>query len=304
MKAAVLSTQDSGQLLFREFLNYLSVERGLSQNTLSAYAQDLASYQAFLTSQKIKNWTAVRRPHISQYLMAEKKRGLETPSVARRLVTVKLFHRFLLQEHYLDEDITSVLESPKLWKKLPQFLTSREIEAILKIPSNKKPAGIRDRAILECFYATGIRVSELTYLKIGDLNLQHAFLKCYGKGGKERIVPIGRIAIEACKQYLERVRPKQKPQTDHLFLGRGGRGMTRQYLWQMIKKYARLAGIQKPITPHSFRHSFATHLLEKGADLRIVQELLGHADIATTQIYTHVSRDHLKNVHAQFHPRG
>lgn len=290
--------------LAQEFFNYLSVEKGLATNTLDAYGQDLRSYQAFLVSKKISDWARVRREHITQYLMAEKKRGLESPSVARRLVTVKLFHRFLLQERHLQEDITSVLDSPKLWKKLPHFLTSPEVEVLLRSPSVRTDLGIRDRAMLECLYATGIRVSEITGLKMGDMNLDHAFLKCRGKGDKERVVPIGRYAIEACKHYLERVRIKIKSQTDHFFLGRGGRGLTRQFVWQMIKKYARLAGIKKVITPHSFRHSFATHLLEKGADLRIVQELLGHADIATTQIYTHVSRDHLKSVHAKFHPRA
>ncbi len=301
-----IAAAEGGNLpvLFQEFFNFLAVEKGLATNTLAAYSQDLATYDAFLKKHKINDWARVKRQHILQYLMHEKKRGLETPSIARRLVSVKLFHRFLVREHHLAEDITSVLESPKLWKKLPMFLTSREMEAILKTPDVRQPAGVRDRAMLECLYATGIRVSEITYLKIGDVNLPHGFLKCFGKGGKERIVPVGRMAIQACQKYLDEVRPKQKPKTEHFFLGKSGRGLTRQYVWQMIVRYARQCGIQKKITPHSFRHSFATHLLEKGADLRVVQELLGHADIATTQIYTHVSRERLKGVHTKFHPRG
>jgi integrase/recombinase XerD len=291
-------------VLFREFLNFLAVEKGLATNTLEAYSQDLATYDAFLKEHKINDWARVKRQHILQYLMHEKKRGLETPSIARRRVSVKLFNRFLVRERYLTEDITSVLESPKLWKKLPTYLTLREMEVILKAPDARKPGGVRDRAMLECLYATGMRVSEMTQLKITDTNLLHGFLKCFGKGGKERIVPVGRMAIQACQKYLDDVRPQQKPKTEHFFLGKSGRGLTRQYVWQMIRRYARQCSIQKKITPHSFRHSFATHLLEKGADLRVVQELLGHADIATTQIYTHVSRDRLKGVHAKFHPRG
>ncbi|HXV27556.1 MAG TPA: site-specific tyrosine recombinase XerD, partial [bacterium] len=274
------------------------------QNTLEAYRQDLFSYQKFLESKKIEAWDKVSRDHITSFLVLEQKRKLQTPSIARRLVTVKLFHRFLLKERYLEEDITSVLESPKLWKKLPQYLTTQEIDSLLNLPFPKTATGIRDRALLECLYATGIRVSEFTGLTLNDVNLANTFIKCRGKGDKERIVPIGQKAVEACRVYVEKVRPKQRPKTDHFFIGRRGTGLTRQFVWQLIKKYARLAGIQKTIKPHTFRHSFATHMLERGADLRIVQELLGHSDISTTQIYTHVSRDRLKGVHAQFHPRG
>jgi len=280
------------------------VEKGLAQNTLLAYREDLGSYHRFLESKKIVDWSKVNREHILSFLVAEQKRGLQTPSIARRLVTVKLFHRFLLKERFLQEDVTSVLESPKLWKKLPQFLTGPEVEALLNVPFSKKASGIRDRALLECLYATGIRVSEMTGLTLNDVNLQNSFLKCLGKGDKERIVPIGKKAIEACGIYLKKARPKLNPKTEHFFIGRQGKGLSRQYIWQLIKKYARLAGIQKTIKPHTFRHSYATHLLEGGADLRIVQELLGHSDISTTQIYTHVSRDRLKGIHAKFHPRG
>jgi integrase/recombinase XerD len=290
--------------LSQEFLNYLSVEKGLAQNTLDAYEQDLAAYYRFAHLKKINDWSAIQRRHVIDFMMGEKNRGLEASSIARRLVAIKLFHRYLVSERYLREDVTSVLETPKLWKRLPQFLTAREVEAILDAPDTGKKTGIRDRALLECFYATGMRVSEVVGLRTGDFNLEGAFLRCRGKGDKERLVPVGREAISACREYLEKVRTKMKFKTDHFFLGKRGVGLTRQFVWQQIKKYAKKAGISKKITPHTFRHSFATHLLERGADLRVVQELLGHADIATTQIYTHVSRDHLKGVHSRFHPRG
>ncbi|MBN1687812.1 MAG: site-specific tyrosine recombinase XerD [Candidatus Omnitrophica bacterium] len=299
-----LATRSTEQFLLNEFVNYLSVEKGLSQNTLIAYRQDLEAYLSFLDKRKLKDWRKIKRDHILCFLSDEKKRGLETTSVARRLVAIKLFHRFLVQERHLHDDVTSVLESPQLWKKLPQFLTGPEMEGILKIPNLNDKRGVRDRALLECLYATGMRVSEIVHLTLGDLNLESGFIRCHGKGGKERIVPLGRKAIEACRQYISRVRSRQKAKSDRIFIGKNGSGLTRQFIWQVIKKYARLAGITKHITPHTFRHSFATHLLEGGADLRVVQELLGHADIATTQIYTHVSRDHLKKVHARCHPRA
>ncbi len=285
-----------------EFLNYLSVEKGLAANSIEAYRQDLHQYQEFLVGRKISDLNRIKRDEIVQFLLREKDRGLQTASLARRLVAIKLFHRFLANEGRLREDITNVLESPRLWKKLPQFLTLVEMEKILHVPQPRRPTGIRDRALLELLYATGMRVSEVTGLRVLDLNLENAFLKCRGKGSKERIVPLGEVACDSVKAYLEKVR-KQLPPSEFLFAGSKGKPLTRQRIWQLIRKYARLAGIQKKITPHTFRHSFATHLLERGADLRIVQELLGHTDIATTQIYTHVSRDHLKAVHARFHPR-
>lgn len=288
----------------QEFLNYLSVERGLSQNTLLAYGRDLERYLGFMTGRKIQDLAKVQRKHILEYLAEERKGGLDTASLARRLVSIKVLHRFLLRERVLKEDVTSVLESPKLWKKLPHFLTREEIERVLKTVTGTKSAALRDRALLELLYAAGMRVSELVTLRTEDLHLDEGFIKCRGKGSKERIVPVGRKAAEACREYLKAARPKMKAVTDHAFIGRKGKGLTRQFVWQMLRRYVKRAGIQKNVTPHTIRHSFATHLLEGGADLRIVQELLGHADIATTQIYTHVSRDRLKGVHAQFHPRG
>ncbi len=289
-----------------DFINYASVEKGLAKNSLLAYEADLKKYITFLTDKKISDLSKVNRTHINQFLFHEKERKQEASSIARSLVAIKLLHRFLVKEGHLKEDITSVLDSPKLWKHLPTFLTVKEMETILKMPDLKTPIGIRDRAILELLYATGVRVSELVNLKLQDLNLDSGFLKCFGKGGKERIVPLGRTAIEFIKRYLNKARSSQKDKSEILFLGskKASGRLSRQAVWQMIKAYAVKARIKKKITPHTFRHSFATHLLEGGADLRIVQELLGHADIATTQIYTHVSRDHLKSVHNQFHPRA
>ena len=288
----------------RNFLSYLSVEKGLSKNTLEAYGHDLETYKMFITGSKLGDWQGVKRDHVMQFMLGERKRGCEASTIARRLVAIKLFHRFLVRERLIVEDISGALESPRLWKKLPHFLTPAEMEAILNAPDLKTRTGIRDKALLECLYATGMRVSEIAGMKLQGVNFENGFVRCIGKGSKERIVPLGRKAVEACETYIKKVRPKQKPVTDHLFIGKRRMGLSRVAIWGLIKTHARKAGIQKSITPHTFRHSFATHLLERGADLRIVQELLGHADIATTQIYTHVSRDHLKSIHAKFHPRG
>ena len=288
----------------RDFINYLSVEKGLAKNSLLAYDSDLKKYIGFLVQKNIKTFDRVTRSEITDFLFHEKRRKQEASSIARALVAIKLLHRFLVKEGKLREDITSVLESPKLWKRLPSVLSIKEMEAILKTPNIRRPLGIRDRAILELLYATGIRVSELVGLTLQDLNLESGFLKCYGKGGKERIVPLGRSAQEAVKRYLEKAR-LLNGKSDQLFIGsKQAPRLSRQAVWQIIRRYAKRARIGKKITPHTFRHSFATHLLERGADLRIVQELLGHADISTTQIYTHVSRDHLKLVHHKYHPRA
>lgn len=290
--------------LIKEFLNYLMVEKGLAKNTYDAYAQDLISYYAYMKAMDMGSWEKVRRNHILDFLMAEKKRGLSGTSVARRMVSVKLFHRFLVKEKFLKEDVTGVLESPKLWKKLPHFMSNDEVEAILQAPDLEKETGIRDRALLELLYATGMRVSEICSLTLDQIDLPNAYLRCKGKGSKERIVPMGREAIMYCRQYLDKVRNKKVSKSPYFFTGRGGKGLTRQFVWMLIKHYGKKAGIKKHLTPHTFRHSFATHMLQRGADLRILQELLGHADISTTQIYTHVTRDHLKDIHARFHPRG
>jgi integrase/recombinase XerD len=292
--------------LLQRFIEYLSVERGLAQNTLSAYASDLKKYCAFLAGEKRRSIQSVSREDITRFLLAQKDGGLEAPSIARLLVSIKVFHRFLARERLIREDVTHVLSLPKLWKRLPKTLSQREVETILGKPNTRNLAGLRDRAILELLYGCGVRVSELVGLKREDLNLDSGFLRCMGKGGKERIVPIGRMAREAIERYLKRLASsKSVSLRDAVFVAmKRGTRLTRQAVWTIVRRYAKLSKLGKKVTPHSFRHSFATHLLEGGADLRVVQELLGHADISTTQIYTHVSRDRLKAVHEEFHPRA
>ena len=291
--------------LIEEFLGYLSVERGLSKNTLVSYRQDLAKFFEYLKSRRIASIERVTRQMISSFMMTEKDRGLSANSVSRELACLRSFFKFLVREHKVKEDVTSVIESPKLWKKLPSTLNLDEVEALLMAPDVRGLMGMRDRASLELMYATGMRVSELINLKMDDLNMDVGFVKCLGKGSKERIVPFGRKAKESIARYLDKGRKSflKEKVSNFLFLTRLGKPMSRQTFWKTIKKYAKEARIKKDIMPHSLRHSFATHILERGADLRIVQELLGHSDISTTQIYTHVSKDRLKAIHKKFHPR-
>jgi integrase/recombinase XerD len=292
--------------LVEEFLDYLVVERGLSDNTISAYRRDLYKYTDFLESKKKRlHLNEVQRNDIRDYMVFQKERSLASNSISRSLVAIKVLHRFLLREKYIKEDIASVLDSPKLWKHLPETLSLSEIEEIIQKPNTRNWLGLRDKAVLELMYATGLRVSELVNLTLDNVNLEVGFLRCIGKGSKERIVPVGRKAQSAIQKYLSksRVRLKKPLSPNTLFLSRLGKKISRQNFWKMIKKYAILAGIKKDITPHTLRHSFATHLLEHGADLRVVQEMLGHADIATTQIYTHINKDRLKSIHHKFHPR-
>lgn len=291
--------------LIEEFLGYLSVERGLSGNTLVSYRRDLAKFFDYLKSRRIASPERVTRQMITSFMLAEKDRGLSANSVSRALACLKTFFKFLVRENKIKEDVTSVIESPKLWKKLPFTLNLDEVESLLMAPNVRDLTGARDKACLELLYATGMRASELINLKMNDINMEVGFAKCFGKGSKERIVPFGRKAKESIARYVEKSRPAflKKKVSNFLFLTRLGKPMSRQTLWKTVKKYAREADIKKDITPHSLRHSFATHILERGADLRIVQELLGHADISTTQIYTHVSKDRLKAIHKKFHPR-
>jgi integrase/recombinase XerD len=293
------------EVQIKEFINYLSVEKGLAENSLFAYGSDLRKYAGFLTRKKISSLDQVNRTHVTQFLFDEKEKKQAAASIARALVAIKLFHRFMVKEGFIKSDVTDLMDSPKLWKNLPGFLTLKEVEALLGAPNVRTPIGIRDRAILEVMYATGMRVSEVVTLKALDVSLESSFLKCFGKGGKERVIPLGRAAKEALVHYLEKVRSAKPDPGERLFIGlKRSEHLSRQAVWQMIKKYARQARIKKRITPHTIRHSFATHLLEGGADLRVVQELLGHADISTTQIYTHVSGERLRLVHHQFHPRA
>ncbi len=293
--------------LIEQFLNYLVVERGLAQNTIISYRHDLFKFTEYLEGAGIKSARGVKKNDLNQYMAELKKRRLSSNSISRNLAAIKMFFRFLANEGHLKENPTSIIESPKMWKKLPDALSVAEVEKILGMTAGRDWIHLRDKACLELMYATGMRVSEITNLKLQDLNMDVGFIRCMGKGSKERIVPLGRAAKTAVDKYLKRVRAKllKKGKTEPgLFLTRLGGKMTRQNFWKMIKNYTRSAGIKKKISPHTLRHSFATHLLERGADLRVVQEMLGHANISTTQIYTHINKERLKSIHHKYHPRG
>ncbi|MEK7867820.1 MAG: site-specific tyrosine recombinase XerD [Candidatus Omnitrophota bacterium] len=291
--------------LIEQFLSYISVERGMANNTLSSYKRDLYKFADYLKSKKIDSIDKVSRQMINSFMMAEKDRGLGSNSISRELACIKSFFKFLLKENIIKENAATIIESPKLWKKLPFTLSVSEVEALLNAPNVRDLMEMRDKACMELMYATGMRVSELVNLKMDDINMGVGFAKCLGKGSKERIVPFGKKAKESLERYLEKSRPQflKKNISNYLFLTRLSKPMSRQTFWKIIKRYVKAARIKKNITPHSLRHSFATHILERGADLRIVQEMLGHADISTTQIYTHVSKDRLKSIHQKFHPR-
>lgn len=288
------------------FLDYLSVERGLAGNTIQAYRRDLAHYLHFLDAVAKKTVAASDREDIRRFMMHEKDKGLSVNSIARALAALRMFYRFLSRERLIKTDISSYIDSPKLWKRIPDVLSLEEVERLIDAPDGNTDQGIRDRAILELMYATGMRVSEVSSLKVGDVNGEVGFVRCFGKGKKERIVPLGKKAVAAIARYEQRGRPKflKGKTSPELFLNRSGRRISRISLWKLIKGYARKVRIKKPMKPHILRHTFATHLLERGADLRSVQEMLGHANIATTQIYTHVTKDRLKSIHRTFHPRG
>lgn len=287
------------------FLNYLSVERGLSRNTIIAYKGDLGFYMDFIMGLKIDSLSKTAKNDIVNFMLYQKDKGLSANSISRRLAAIKVFYRFLVRERILKIDSTSLIDSPKLWKKIPETLSLNEVEDLLTQPNNRDKLGIRDKAILETLYATGMRVSEAVNLKVDNVNLDIGFLRCIGKGNKERVIPLGKKAIDSLKRYLENSRPQllKKKESEFLFLNRFGKKISRQSLWKTVKKYAKAARIKKPMRPHILRHSFATHLLERGADLRSVQEMLGHANISTTQIYTHINKDRLKSIHRKFHPR-
>ena len=289
-----------------DFMNYLSVERGLAKNTLLAYRRDLDKYIDYLSQKGVNAAAGVNREHVSNFMFDLKKHDMSPTTICRNLAAVKMFHRFLVRENLAKEDPTTLVDTPKLWMRIPSVLTQSEIESMILAASGRKIQQIRDQAILEIFYASGLRVSELSDLKTTSINYEVGFVRAVGKGSKERIIPLGKKAREALQKYLLRARPGfLKNQTnDVLFLSRSGKQISRQSLWAVIKFYAKKANIKKTIKPHTLRHTFATHLLEHGADLRSVQEMLGHSDISTTQIYTHVDRERLKSVHKQFHPRN
>jgi integrase/recombinase XerD len=289
-----------------EFLNALSVERGVAKNTLAAYTHDLRRYQAFCGAEGLSSPAEVTLAHLQAYLGRLRESGLAPRSVARAISAIKTFHRFLAAEGHVRSDPTALLRVPRASRSLPSVLSNDEVERLLQAPDVAEPRGVRDRAMLELLYATGLRASELLTLSLTAVDLTVGFVRCRGKGAKERVVPVGSSAVTWLCEYLRRGRPNlaAEKETSLLFLGRGGRPLTRQAFWKNIRAYGRKAAVEKRITPHTLRHSFATHLLERGADLRSVQLMLGHADISTTQIYTHVSRARLREIHEQFHPRS
>jgi integrase/recombinase XerD len=286
------------------FLDYLAIEKGLAKNSLAGYSVDLRHFGHWLNDRHLEV-DEVERVHIVKYFQALRGAGISARSVARALAAIRGVFRFLVAERHLKKDPTENLENPKLWSTLPKSLQPAEVEALLAAPDRTKADGLRDAAMLELLYATGLRVSELIKVRIDEVVMDAGFLRTIGKGSKERIVPFGDTARDAILAFVEKGRPDFDKYADpHLFLTRRGRPMSRQSFWMKIVKYAREAGIKAHISPHVLRHSFATHLLENGADLRSVQMMLGHADISTTQIYTHVSRARLQRMYESFHPRA
>ncbi|WP_125545736.1 site-specific tyrosine recombinase XerD [Levilactobacillus lindianensis] len=289
-----------------DFAHYLTVEQGLAKNSVTSYAQELRGFAGYLTTQQVTSLTQVDRLQVMAYLETLTKSGKSRNSVIHAVSALRKAYRYLVQTHQMAESPMANIAAPKHAEHLPAVLTVAEVDRLLAAPDTANKYGIRDRAILEVMYATGLRVSELVHLKFGDLHLEMGLIQTLGKGDKERIVPIGDVATDWIQRYLTDSRPlllKQRT-SPYLFLNAHGGGLSRQSIWQKIKRYVALADITKDVTPHTLRHSFATHLLENGADLRVVQELLGHADITTTQIYTHISKKRLVAVYDQAHPRA
>ncbi|MGQ0508729.1 MAG: site-specific tyrosine recombinase XerD [Myxococcaceae bacterium] len=288
------------------FIGFLRAERGLSGKTVEAYAADLRGYFLDLEKRQVGEIETLTREDVTKHLDGLRQGGMSLRSTARHLAALRGFHRFLVAEHLSPKDPTEDVETPRSAKKLPHFLTLGEVEQLLAVPEVTNPSGLRDSAMLETLYATGLRVSELVKLSVEDVNLQAGYLLAFGKGKKERVVPLGKIAIERVTEYLAEARPVllRGREARALFVTPLGRGFSRQGFWKLIRRYALKAGIRKPLSPHKLRHSFATHLLERGADLRAVQAMLGHADLATTQIYTHVDRRRLHALYDQHHPRS
>ncbi|WP_432821900.1 site-specific tyrosine recombinase XerD [Trichloromonas sp.] len=289
-----------------QFLSFILVEKGLAANTLDAYGRDLARYVGFLGDEGISTPGQVTPATVLRFLTRLKQDGLSPRSRARALVSLRMFHKFLLAEGVAANNPTSLIEAPKNVRSLPHTLSLAEVDRLLAAPCGDDPLSQRDRAMFEVLYATGLRVSELVGLRQRDLQLDVGYLMAFGKRSKQRIVPLGDAASDELRLYLAHGRPALDKDlgVPQIFLNRAGRGLTRQGFWKIIKRRALEAGILKDISPHTLRHSFATHLLENGADLRSVQTMLGHADISTTQIYTHVTRERLRKIHEQCHPRG
>jgi len=288
------------------FRNYLEFEKGAPKNTHYNYEGDLIQFANFIASQKVLDWQKVSREHLSGWVADLTTNEATSATLARKLSAVRTFVGFLLDNALIKQDFTELVESPSIRRKLPDTLSTEEVSRLLEAPDDTKPQGIRDRAMLELMYSSGLRISELCELSLTAVNTEQGWVRVFGKGSKERIVPVGSEALKALERYLESGRPKLvKPKTgSDLFLSQWGKAMSRKTFWLYVKRYAKLAGIEKPVKPHGLRHSFATHLLSNGADLRSIQEMLGHSDISTTQIYTSVEGQRLAETHALFHPRS
>jgi integrase/recombinase XerD len=289
-----------------QYLHYLIIEKGLSKNTIEAYRHGLNRFFDHLKRKGIQEIGSVGKFDIRAFLLALRGKGLSTKTVVRDLSAIRTFFRFLIQEEILEANPVEEIASPKMEKTLPEILTLKEVEQLLEQPDLRTPLGVRDQAMLEVLYATGMRVSELVQLPTNQVNLESGYVVIYGKGSKERMVPLGSEAMKGVTLYLQTARQRlaKGKESNFLFINRSGRGMSRQRFWKNIKNYGLKAGLRKKITPHLLRHSFASHLLERGADLRSVQMMLGHVDISTTQIYTHVTGERLKKIHQRYHPRG
>ncbi len=295
------------ELFLKEYLTYLKLEKNLSENTLLSYRNDLSIFISFLSNYNISDPSEISSDKITAFFKTLKNIGLTSTSAARYFSSLKGFFSYLVKNNYITKNPIEKISAPKLSKKLPSVLNINEIELILSKPEVNDTLGLRDKAILEIFYACGTRVSELINLKLSDLFLQEEVIRVFGKGSKERLIPIGSSAIKWIEEYIKKSRSlllKISKSGNYVFLNSRGSKLSRMGIWKIIDRYVKEAEIKKEVHPHTFRHSFATHLLEGGADLRAVQEMLGHADISTTQIYTHIDRDYIKQVHKQFHPRG
>ncbi|MCH7596700.1 MAG: site-specific tyrosine recombinase XerD [Planctomycetes bacterium] len=288
----------------KRFLDYLFVECGLAGATVTAYQRDLGEFWDHLVARDVDP-SDISIEDVQKHLIELQRRGLAVSSIARHLAAIKVFLRHLFAERVLRRDVSSLIESSKRWQNIPNAVRYEQVESLLGAPEPSDEFYLRDRALLELLYATGMRVSEVVDLTLDQFNLKLGYVRCIGKGRKERIIPVGRCAIDAVEEYLEMLRPRLMGErhTDSLFLSRTGRPLDRTNMWRLVRKYAILAGVDNPLSPHTLRHCFATHLLAGGADLRVVQELLGHADLTTTQVYTHVDEAQLKRVHREFHPR-
>lgn len=292
--------------LLDAYLDHLRVERGLARNTLDAYSRDLAEYVRWVEENVGRHLRDVKEEDLRFYFLRKKQGGMSARSLRRKVSSLRGLYRFLQREGYMGEDPTELLEVPRLGAPLPRDLTLDEVDRLLAQPDPAEPLGIRNQAMIELLYATGLRVSELLAVRLQDLNLEVGYVVAYGKGKKERLVPVGEVALEKLKEYLGTVRPglAGSGRDPHVFLNRSGRRLSRQGFWKLLNRYALQAGISSTVTPHVLRHSFATHLLERGADLRSVQVMLGHASISTTQIYTHLNRERLKQIYQRHHPRA